>query len=302
MRVAASAFACLIAAFAVMSAIVVAGSVMRDVAVARPSASAAGAGARVAAPFSSDVVRRLDALIAKFPASAAVWIADPASAVPLYAHDADAKVTTASLYKLGVLMEAERRVDSGQMRYSDSITIGPDDVTDEGSAYEPGTVLSLDDALEAMITVSDNGAALALWHLFGGSAIEASLVRDGLPDLLTFDVDGNTLTTPRATGTFFQLLARKQLVSPAASDRMLARLEGQTLNDRLPALLPKQTVVAHKTGNLAGLTHDAGIIFTPGGPRVVVVMTWDGFEGANTFIADVAAIVYAASPAGASTP
>jgi beta-lactamase class A len=253
-------------------------------------------------PFPADVVRRLDALIAKFPGSAGVWIADPASTVPLYTHDADAKVTTASLYKLGVLMEAERRVDSGQSRYSDSITIGPDDVTDEGSAYEPGAVLSLDDALEAMITVSDNGAALALWHLFGGSAIEASLVRAGLPDVLSFDAEGNTLTTPHATGTFFQLLARKELVSAAASERMLARLERQALNDRLPALLPKQTVVAHKTGNLAGLTHDAGIIFTPDGPRIVVVMTWDSFDGANAFIAEVGAIVYGASSGGARTP
>ena len=294
MRLAASALACLVAAFAVMSAIVVAGSIMRDVAIARPGA-AAGVDARAAALFSADVVRRLDALIAKFPGRAGVWVADPKSAVPLYAHDGDAKVTTASLYKLGVLMEAERRVDSGQLRYSDSITIGPDDVTDEGSAYEPGTLLSLDDALEAMITVSDNGAALALWHLFGASAIEASLVRAGLPDLLMFDADGNTLTTPHATGTFFQLLARKELVSAAASDRMIARLERQTLNDRLPALLPKQTVVAHKTGNLPGLVHDAGIIFTPGGPRTVVVMTWDTFDGASRFIAEVGAIVYGAS-------
>jgi len=273
---------------------------MRDVAIARP-ATVAGAGFRVAAPYPADVVRRLDALVVKFPGRAGVWISDPMSAVPLYTHDSGANVSTASLYKLGVLMEAERRVDSGQLRYSDPITIGPGDVTDEGSAYEPGTTLSLDDALEAMITVSDNGAALALWHLFGASAIEASLVRAGMPDFLTFDGDGNTLTTPHATGMFFERLARKELVSASASDRMLARLERQTLNDRLPAQLPKQTVVAHKTGNLAGVLHDAGIIFTPGGPRVVVVMTWDGFDGASAFIAEIGAIVYAAS-AGTHSP
>ena len=273
---------------------------MRDVAIARP-ATVAGAGFRVAAPYPADVVRRLDALVVKFPGRAGVWISDPMSAVPLYTHDSGANVSTASLYKLGVLMEAERRVDSGQLRYSDPITIGPGDVTDEGSAYEPGTTLSLDDALEAMITVSDNGAALALWHLFGASAIEASLVRAGMPDFLTFDGDGNTLTTPHATGMFFERLARKELVSISASDRMLARLERQTLNDRLPAQLPKQTVVAHKTGNLAGVLHDAGIIFTPGGPRVVVVMTWDGFDGASAFIAEIGAIVYAAS-AGTHSP
>src|SRR6185436_17926839 len=67
LRLAASAVACLVAAFAVMSAIVVAGSVMRDVAIARPSAIASSANAGAAARFPADVVLRLDALVAKFP-------------------------------------------------------------------------------------------------------------------------------------------------------------------------------------------------------------------------------------------
>ena len=251
---------------------------------------------RTGATFSTDVVHRLDALVAAFPGRSGVWIADRGSTAPLYSHDATTNVTTASLYKLGVLMEAERRVDSGQLRYRDLITIGEDDVTEEGSGYEVGAVLSVDDALEAMITLSDNGAALALWHLFGGDTIDATLARAGMPDFhVTFDSAGNTVATPRAIGTFFGLLARRELVSAAASERMLARLQRQTINDRLPAALPTQTVVAHKTGNLDGLIHDAGIIFTPTGERIVVVMTWDAYEGANAFIAEIAAIVYAAS-------
>ena len=284
-----------LAGLAVTAAIFLTGSAMLDVAGSRARAPVSVLGVNVAQPLSADVVRRLDGLVTAFQGKAGVWIADPASSLPLYLHDADATMTTASLYKLGVLMEAERRVDAGQLHYTDSITIGADDVTEEGSAYGPGTVLSIDDALEAMITVSDNGAALALWHRFGGATIDATLERAGMPDLLSFDADGNTLATPHAIGTFFELLARKELVSAQASERMLARLERQTVNDRLPAGLPKGTVVAHKTGNLAGLTHDAGIIFTPAGARVVVIMTRDALDGANTFIADVAAIVYGAS-------
>ena len=295
--------ACFVAASTVASAIIVAGSVMRDAASARLDTVGGSGVTRAAAPLSSDVVRRLDAVIAAFPGRAGVWIADPVSSAPLYAHDADTSVITASLYKLGVLMEAERRVQSAQLRYSDTITIGPDDVTEEGSAYEVGAVVTVDDALESMITVSDNGSALALWHLFGGDTIDATLARAGMPEFhVTFDSNGNTLATPRAIGTFFRLLARRELVSVAASDRMLARLERQTLNDRLPASLPKQTVVAHKTGNLASLMHDAGIIFTPAGPRIVVVMTWDAYQGANAFIAEVAAIVYGASLEPATQP
>src|SRR5207248_5148937 len=91
-----------------------------------------------------------------------------------------------------------------------------------------------------------------------------------------------------AIGTFFTLLAKRQLISPAASDRMLARLERQQINDRLPAQLPGGVVVAHKTGNLSGVTHDAGVIYTKTGPRVVVAMTWDALdEDAANFISSI---------------
>ena len=295
MRVAASAVTCVVAAVAVAAAIIVTGSLMRD-AGARLGGAPTTPQGRAAAPFSADVVRRLDTLIAAFPGSAGVWIADSVSNAPLYSHNADTNVVSASLYKLGVLMEAERRVEGGALHYGDPITIQADDITDEGSIYEAGAVISLDEALEAMITVSDNGSALATWHLFGGEAIDATLARAGIPDFhVTLDRLGNTLATPRAVGTFFRRLARKELISAKASDRILARLERQRINDRLPAALPGTVVVAHKTGNLVGLTHDAGIIFAPAGARIVVVMTWGAYEGANAFIADIAAIVYAAS-------
>ena len=291
----ASALVAVVSVVSVASAVIVAASLVLGLADSL-IASAPSVGGKTHAAFSMDVAHRLDALIAAFPGRAGVWIADRASTTPLYSHDANTKVTTASLYKLGVLMEAERRVDSGQLRYGDLITIGEDDVTEEGSGYEVGAVLSVDDALEAMITLSDNGAALALWHLFGGDTIDATLARAGMPDFhVTFDSTGNTVATPRAIGTFFGLLARKELVSAAASERMIARLQRQTINDRLPAALPKQTVVAHKTGNLEGLIHDAGIIFTPRGERIVVVMTSNAYEGANDFIAEIAKIVYSAS-------
>jgi beta-lactamase class A len=289
-----SALVVVVSIIAAASAAIVAASLVLGVPVGHITSAPSAGEARAA--FSTDVVHRLDALVAGFPGRAGVWIADRASTTPLYSHDAGTNVTTASLYKLGVLMEAERRVDSGQLRYRDLITIGEDDVTEEGSGYEVGAVLSVDDALEAMITLSDNGAALALWHLFGGDIIDATLARAGMPDFhVTFDSTGNTVATPRAIGTFFGLLARKELVSAAASERMLARLQRQTINDRLPASLPRQTVVAHKTGNLDGFIHDAGIIFTPTGERIVVVMTSDAFEAANDFIAEIAQIVYSAS-------
>jgi beta-lactamase class A len=251
---------------------------------------------RPAAASTAELVQQLDQLTGAFPGGVGLWISDPNSPKPLYSRNADEPIITASLYKLAVLAEAERRVDTGELRYSDLVTIEPEDVTDDGSFEAAGTELTLDEALEAMITISDNGAGLALWHLLGGENIDATLQKAGISDFhVAYDDSEDNVATPRAIGTFLTLLATKKLISAGASERMLARLERQEINDRLPAALPDGVVVAHKTGNLVGLTHDAGIIYTPSGPRVVVVMTWDSYDlDANAFIADVGAIVYSA--------
>jgi len=245
----------------------------------------------------AELVQHLDGLLSSFPGGAGIWIGDPTLATPLYAHDADEQIIAASLYKLGVLAEAERLVDAGELHYNDLITIQPEDVTSDGSFEDAGTQLTLDAALESMITISDNGAALALWHILGGANIDATLEKLGVKNFhVAFDDTEDNWATPRAIGTFFTLLAKRQLVSAPASDRMLARLERQQINDRLPAQLPSDVVIAHKTGNLTGVTHDAGIIFTKTGPRVVVAMTWDApDEDAANLISSIGSLVYSAN-------
>ena len=251
---------------------------------------------RPAQASTAELVQQLDALAASFPGGVGLWISDPNASTPLYSRNPEEPVITASLYKLGVLLEAERRVDAGELKYSDPITIAYDDITLDGSFEDAGTELTIDQALEAMITISDNGAARALWHLLGPENIDATLQKVGLTDFhvqLTDEEDN--VATPHVIGQFFTLLAKKQLISPSASDRMLARLERQQISDRLPAELPDNVVIAHKTGNLVGAVHDAGIIYTPSGPRVVVAMTWDAYDDeANAFIANIGAIVYGA--------
>jgi beta-lactamase class A len=63
---------------------------------------------------------------------------------------------------------------------------------------------------------------------------------------------------------------------------MLTTLEGQQENDRLPAMLPPGTTVAHKTGELDGVRNDSGIIFTPNGPIIVTVLVSNQPEVAGT--------------------
>jgi hypothetical protein len=82
---------------------------------------------------------------------------------------------------------------------------------------------------------------------------------------------------------------------------MLDLLSGQQVNDRFPALLPAGTRLAHKTGNLPGVVHDAGVIWTPAGPRILAALAEgvpdDGH--AATVIQRLALLVYGGAPPSA---
>lgn len=249
-----------------------------------------------AAAAPADLGALLDRRLASFDSGAGVVVSDPLARKVLFARHADELVLTASLYKLAVLLEAERRVEAKTLRYDDRVLIEAEDTIEDGSFEPAGTVLTLDDALEQMITVSDNGTAHALLRILGTEQVNATLLNAGVaPFHLRESVEEDNAATPRAVATFFERLARKELLSATASERMLARLERQQVRDRIPAQLPAGTRVANKTGNLASVTHDAGIVWgKTGRPIVVVVMTWDADEPhAVELIQDVAGLVYA---------
>lgn len=254
-----------------------------------------GPGSQAAAPavfVRPEAADRIDALLARQAGRAAVVVAAGRSSELLYTADPDEPVLAASLYKLAVLLEAERRIDAGTLLSTDRITVTAADQTESGSFTATGTVLTIGDALDRAIVLSDNAAALALIRKLGVSSIHAALDRERI-GYLRFTADG-AVTTARAIATFFGELVRGSLVSRDASARMLARLSRQRNVDRLPAALPDGVVIAHKTGNLGFATHDAGIVSGPGGaPIVIVVLTWDSAEqDATLLIKEIAVLVY----------
>ena len=80
------------------------------------------------------------------------------------------------------------------------------------------------------------------------------------------------------TALVLEAIARGQAVSPQASVEMLDLLATETLDSRLPALLPPGTRVVHKTGSWYNATHDAGVVYSPGGAYVIVVLSDLGFS------------------------
>jgi beta-lactamase class A len=69
------------------------------------------------------------------------------------------------------------------------------------------------------------------------------------------------------------------------------------VNDRLPVGLdPDVASIAHKTGNLDGFVHDAGIVTTPDRRYVIAVLSgpWPSEGQAPPVFAALSAAVYSA--------
>jgi beta-lactamase class A len=83
-------------------------------------------------------------------------------------------------------------------------------------------------------------------------------------------------------------LANRRAVSPKADAEMVAILKRQHFHDAIPAGLPDGIVVAHKTGNITKIHHDAAIVY--GQQPYVLVVLVRGIEDEKTSAALIASI------------
>jgi beta-lactamase class A len=232
----------------------------------------------------------------------------------------DDSLHAASTMKVGVLIELYRQAHEGQLRLDDPLVVknqfaslvdgspyslnAADD--DETTLYAVvGETRTLRQLSELMITVSSNFATNLLIQKLGVDHIRATMhalgadgmnIRRGVEDSKAFAKGLNNTTTARALLTLMTAIASGRAVDAESSHQMQAVLERQHSNDAIPAGLPPGTRVAHKTGEITAIKHDAAIVLAPR-PFVLVVMT-RGLaknEDASALIAELTRRLYRAS-------
>ena len=143
-----------------------------------------------------------------------------------------------------------------------------------------GKALTLRQLCEAMIAVSSNFAANLLIERLGVENIRrtvAALGADGMQvlrgveDQKAFEQNLNNSTTARALLTLFVRLGKGTAVGRKADAAMIAVLKRQRFNDGIPAGVPSGVRVAHKTGNITRIHHDAGIVYARR-PYAIVIL------------------------------
>lgn len=228
------------------------------------------------------------------------------------ALDPDKSFHAASTMKVPVMIELFRQAEAGTLSLDEPLPIKNEfhSIVD-GSVYQlsvgddsdaevykaVGKTLTLRQLCEAMITVSSNFAANLLIERLGAKNIQATTDRLGAPgmhvlrgveDQKAFDAGMNNTTTARALEVLLMKLATGHAVSPKADAEMVAILEKQHFHDAIPAGLPEGTVVAHKTGNITRIHHDAAIVY--GGQPYVLVVLVRGIDDEKKSAALIASI------------
>ncbi|HLI50340.1 MAG TPA: serine hydrolase, partial [Thermomicrobiaceae bacterium] len=211
-------------------------------------------------------------------------------------RDGDVVVPSASTRKVAILMTALKDVHGGKLNLDQPITIQERYQHNNSGCFQhltPGFTITLRDALVMMIIVSDNTCTGTIADLVGLDAVNTlcrsigmlgTTHRHGMPPAdLPHDhpVDYTNATTPRDLGLLLDLIligthdegAATKLGSTTELCRLaLDILSWQKLNTRMPALLPKGTKVAHKTGTGARNYNDAGIVFRGDEPRYILTV------------------------------
>jgi beta-lactamase class A len=198
--------------------------------------------------------------------------------------------------KTPVMIEVFRQAREGRFSLDDSVSVRNEfkSIVD-GSSYELnlkddsddsmykriGGKVSVRDLIHQMITVSSNLATNILIGLVGAEKVTSTMrdlgaddieVLRGVEDAKAFERGMNNRTNAYDLSLIFDAIAEGRAVDQSSSDAMVEVLLGQKFRDLIPALLPQDVRVAHKTGNITGVEHDSGIVYMPDGRHYVLVL------------------------------
>lgn len=264
------------------------------------------------------LTKDINTLLAKNEGSFAVAFEDlrTGDTLLINAHES---FHAASTMKTPVLIEIYKQASEGKFNLDDSILVTQEfksivdgslytmDISADSETYLynlVGSKLPISQLMYEMITKSSNLATNILIDLVDAKKVTASMRQLGAPDIevlrgvediKAFDKGLSNSTTAYDLMKIFEAIASDKIISQEACAEMMDILFDQHFNSIIPAKLPKDVKVAHKTGSITGVQHDSGIIVLPTGHKYVLVVLSKELENKDKGIevlADVSKLVY----------
>jgi beta-lactamase class A len=224
-----------------------------------------------------------------------------------WSYNADAFFHAASTIKLAVLLGVYGEIARGRLtaeapvhvrnRFTSIVDNRPFVLNLDGEpnpevARHLGRTMSVRDLAYHMITTSSNFATNLLIDVVGVAAIqraleelkiEGILMLRGVQDEAAFKAHLNNQVTANGLLKLLRVIAEGRAWSPEICAQMLEILLDQQFKSGIPAGLPGDVHVAHKTGNISTVHHDAGIIYMGNrNPYFLVILTQFPAEARRT--------------------
>lgn len=216
-----------------------------------------------------------------------------------YYKDENQVFDSGSLYKLWTLLTAFQKIEKGEITEDEIIAGNVEDInkilgqTKEEAEIKSGTIdFTVKEAMRQTIVISHNYAAVLLTQKVGTKRIQEEINNLGLKNTL-IETSDRPKTTAQDLLIFFEKVYKREGVTAYVSHQMIDLLLNQEINDRIPKYLPKEARVVHKTGEIDFAKHDAGIVFTPAGDYIIIVLSeTDNPAAASERIANLSRDVY----------
>lgn len=240
-----------------------------------------------------------------------------------FSYGADRVFHAASTIKLTILLALLRAVETGRVRLADRLHVRnrfrsqadgqpfflqADRDGDPDLYKQVGRTATLQALAETMIVRSSNLATNLLTEHLGvsyigetlaGTGLDALRCLRGVEDEAAFAKGLNNQVTAAGLLELFRRIHEVKVLDAVGRERFFEILFQQRFNGMIPAGLPEaaKAKVAHKTGEISTVSHDAGMIFLPGrAPYALVILTEYAGAGAgsgrNKAVAAISAAVY----------
>ncbi|MGV4413990.1 class A beta-lactamase, subclass A2 [Chryseobacterium sp. T1] len=243
----------------------------------------------------------------------AVWHLEKQDTISVNGHR---HLPMQSVFKFPIGLAVLDLVDKNKLKIDQKITFSKEELMQNTwspirDRFPNGGSLSLSEMITYTVAQSDNSGCDILLDLIGGTdVVQNYMDRIGIKDFQIVagermmhevtDIQYQNYISANAANLLLEKLYKEPILKKNSKALMIKILEETTTKpNRLRGELPKETIVAHKTGTSftdekgkTGATNDIGVITLPNGQHIIVsVLVSDSYENEDAndkIIADVA--------------
>lgn len=223
---------------------------------------------------------------------------------PWFGINSSAAFTPASLMKVPLMIAYYKQAEGNPALLNKQVVLQDGDPSfyqniTSGAKLEVGKKYSIEEVINFMIINSDNGAMMTLLENIEQGQLDRVYQDLGIsiPNVRTPE----DFMSVKEYASFFRILYNAAYLNEEYSEKALNLLSQTSFVDGLAAGIPFNLKISHKfgerrnpaLGTSSNQLHECGIIYFPGHPYLLCVMTrGSDFNQLASFIADTSKLVY----------